>query len=86
MDLEGILLSERSQTQEDMLYNITYMWNLKNTTNEWIKQKEADTDIENKLVVTRWVREVGEGQHWDGRFKRKMRLYVCENFEMCKVL
>ena len=33
MDLEGILLSERSQTQEDMLYNITYMWNLKNTTN-----------------------------------------------------
>ena len=68
MDLEGIMLSERSQTQEDMLYNITYMWNLKNTTNQLIKQKEADTDIEDKLVVTRWVREVGEGQHRDRRF------------------
>jgi len=33
MDLEGIMLTENSQTQEDMLCNITYMWNLKNTTN-----------------------------------------------------
>ena len=33
MDLEGIMLTEKSQTQEDMLCNITYMWNLKNTTN-----------------------------------------------------
>ena len=32
MDLEGIALSEISQTEEDKLYNITYMWNLKNPT------------------------------------------------------
>ena len=31
MDLEGIVLSEISQRQ--ILYDITYMWNLKNTTN-----------------------------------------------------
>ena len=31
MDLEGIMLSEISQSQ--ILYDITYMWNLKNTTN-----------------------------------------------------
>ena len=79
------MLTENSQTQEDMLCNITYMWNLKNTTNQRIKQKEAYTDIENKLVVTRGAREVGEGQHRDGRIKKKktMRLYVCENSENC---
>ena len=31
MDLEGIRLSEVSQ--RETVYNITYMWNLKNTTN-----------------------------------------------------
>ena len=33
MDLEGIMLSETSQRQRQMLYDITYMWNLKDTTN-----------------------------------------------------
>ena len=32
MDFEGIMLSEISQ-REKILYAITYMWNLKNTTN-----------------------------------------------------
>ena len=32
MDLEGIMLSEISETEKDK-YNITHMWNLKNTTN-----------------------------------------------------
>ena len=31
-DLEGLMLSGASQTEEDK-YDITYMWNLKNTTN-----------------------------------------------------
>ena len=31
MDLEGIMLSEISQIEQDkLLYDITYMWNLKN--------------------------------------------------------
>ena len=38
MDLENIMLSEVSQRQ--ILYDVTYMWNLKNNTNESIfKQK-----------------------------------------------
>ena len=34
MDLENIMLSEVSQRQ--ILYDVTYMWNLKNNTNESI--------------------------------------------------
>ena len=38
------------------------MWNLKNNTNECIKEnRNRLTDIENKLVVTRGVREGGKG-------------------------
>ena len=33
MNLEGIMLSEMSQTQEDKYCMITHMWNLKSTTN-----------------------------------------------------
>ena len=33
MDLEGIMLSEKSDRERQILYDITYMWNLKNTTN-----------------------------------------------------
>ena len=36
MDLEIIILSAISQTEKDILYVITYMWNLKNKTNEYI--------------------------------------------------
>ena len=32
MDLEDIMLSEISETKQ-ILYDITYMWNRKNTTN-----------------------------------------------------
>ena len=34
MDLEGIMLSKISQTEKDKYCDITYMWNLKNTTNQ----------------------------------------------------
>ena len=40
-----------------ILYDITYMWNLKDSTNELIQKTE--TDIENKLMVTKG--EWGEG-------------------------
>ena len=36
IDLEGLMLSAISQTEKDILYVITYMWNLKNKTNEYI--------------------------------------------------
>ena len=32
MDLEGIMLSEMSDRERQILYDITYMWNLKTIT------------------------------------------------------
>jgi len=52
MGLEGIMLSQISQTENrEMQNDLTYLWNLKNKTN-----KIKLTDTEKRLVVTR-----GEG-------------------------
>ena len=48
MDLEDIMLSKISQTQTQILYDLTYMWNLKK------KKKLIEKEI--RFVVTR-----GEG-------------------------
>ena len=45
MDLEGIMLSEKSQTEKDKSYDFTYTWNLKNKTNENNKT-ETDSQIQ----------------------------------------
>ena len=47
IDLEGIVLSERSQSEKDK-YRIffTYVWNLKNSTNEQTKQKQTHRNRE----------------------------------------
>ena len=44
MNLEGVVLSEISHTEKEIVQDITYMWNLKNTTSEYNK-KEADSEI-----------------------------------------
>ena len=41
MDLEINIAKDGSQRQ--ILYNITYMWNLKNNTNESIYKTEIDS-------------------------------------------
>ena len=41
-------------------YDIIYMWNLKNNANEFICKTETDSQIENKLMVTKGGR-VGGG-------------------------
>ena len=46
-----IIWSEVSQTEEDISYNIIYMWNLKYDTNELIYKTETET--ENKFTVTK---------------------------------
>ena len=53
MDLEIIILSKVSQTDIQISYDTTYMWNLKYDRNELI----SETDIENRFVVAkvRWV-------------------------------
>ena len=39
------------------MYDLTYIWNLKNDTNELIYKTSKLTDVENKLVVTKGERQ-----------------------------
>ena len=39
----------KSERERQILYDITYMWNLKNSTSELMYKTETDSDIENKL-------------------------------------
>ena len=58
MDLEIITLSEVRQRR--ISYDFTYMWNLKNDTNELTYNTETRLeDFKNKLMVTK--RESGGG-------------------------
>ena len=45
--------------RERQIYDIIYMWNLKNNTNELIYKTETDSQTENKVMVTK--RERGGG-------------------------
>ena len=45
MGLEGIMLSEISQTQRQILYDITDTWCLKNLQTSEYNKKEADSQI-----------------------------------------
>ena len=59
MDLEIIILSEVSQTEKQILYDI-YMWNLKKIIQIiLLKNRNRLTDIENKLMVTKVERGGG---------------------------
>ena len=42
MNLEIIILSEVSQRERQIPYDIAYMWNLKYDTNELIYERETD--------------------------------------------
>ena len=43
----------KSDRERQMLYDITDMCNLKNSTKEHIYKTETDWDIENRLMVTK---------------------------------
>ena len=49
MSLENTTFGEVSQRQ--ILYDITYMWNIKNNTNEFIYKTERLTDTKKKLMI-----------------------------------
>lgn len=55
MDIEGVVLSEMSDTGKKTLYVFTYRQNLRNKANEYNKI-DMDSDVENKLVITIWER------------------------------
>ena len=45
-DLENLIPSEISQTEKDKYHDITYLWNLKNDTNELIYNMEIDSQTQ----------------------------------------
>ena len=55
--------SERRQTP----YDITYIWNLKYDTNEFLYKTETDSYIKSKLMVTK--RGSGGGREGGIRYK-----------------
>ena len=55
MDLEIIIVNEVNQAENDK-YNVTYMWNLKNDTNELISKTERNPQTLKKLMVNKGER------------------------------
>ena len=43
----------KSERERQIPYDFTYMWHLKYGTNESIYKTEIDSDMENRLVVTK---------------------------------
>lgn len=62
IDLEGIILSETSQTENRYLYDLTFMWNVKHT-------HTCTHNTENRLVAARG-RWWGEWAKWLKGIKR----------------
>ena len=58
MDLQIIILSEARKTESQLLHDITYRWNVKNSTNELIYKSEMDSQTENLWLPKR---KEGEG-------------------------
>ena len=53
-----ILILSKSERERQIIYDITYMWNLNYGTNECIYKTETDSDIEDRLVI---VKGKGDG-------------------------
>ena len=63
MDLEIIILSKVSQKEKDILYDTTYMWNLKYDTNELIYKTETDSQRTDLWLLR--GRGSGGGMDWE---------------------
>ena len=57
----------KPERERQILYDITYMWNLKYDTNELIYEtRNRLTDIQNSLMV---AKEDGRGQGYSGNLR-----------------
>ena len=54
MDLEGIMLSETSQTEKDKYYMLSHMWHLKNNKLENITKKKLTHRYREKISDYQW--------------------------------
>ena len=71
MDHEIIILSEVRQIS----YDVTYMYNLKNNTNELVYKRETDSQIQKIIMATKEER-VGEGQIRTAELTDNTPLYI----------
>ena len=65
----------KSATEREILYDVTYMWNLKIQRTSYYNKKEANSDIENKLGITSREREVGRGKTEGGDEEAQIIMY-----------
>ena len=64
MDIERIIISEVSQRQTS--HDSTYMWSLKNDTNDFICKTETDSQTEKTNIVTKKERQERDKlEAWD---------------------
>ena len=55
MNLQGIMLHGISQTERQILYNCTYMWNLEKKKKKKTVKTETLIDTENILVMVCFI-------------------------------
>ena len=65
MDIEIVILSEVSQTEEDKYHDIAYMWNLKKGYKWTYLQNTNSHSGENKLMVTKGEKGGRGGMNWE---------------------
>ena len=66
MDPEGTVLSEVSQTERQILYDFTYLWN-KKKTKQTNNTKQTQRSIEIKLMVARVEGDGEMGEKGEGK-------------------
>ena len=54
----------KSGRESQILYDITYVWNIKNNTNGSMYKTEVESQTENKLMVTEGERGGGKLGVW----------------------
>ena len=51
MELQCIMLSDKSVRERQISYDFTHMWNLRNKTNEQREKKERHRETRNRLLI-----------------------------------
>ena len=67
MDPEGTVLSEVSQTERQILYDFTYLWNQKKQNKQIIPNRHKLMNTEIKLMVARVEGDGEMGEKGEGK-------------------